>query len=88
MAKGFSTMWRATWIGSSRDLPVNGILPVRGVDLVGTIPSDLQFIQVFAAAVKKGTENPGVSKRLIEFLASGKVTSPVKRWGMKWPAPW
>ena len=41
MAKGFSTMWRATWIGSSRDLPVSGILPVRGVDFVGTIPAVL-----------------------------------------------
>jgi molybdate transport system substrate-binding protein len=32
-------------------LPVSEILPVRGVDFVGTIPTELQFVQVFAAAV-------------------------------------
>ena len=39
-------------------LPVSEILPVRGVDLVGTIPADLQFVQVFTAAVVKGTKDP------------------------------
>jgi molybdate transport system substrate-binding protein len=51
-------------------LPVSEILPFHGVDFVGTIPADLQFVQVFSAAVVKGTKNPEASKRLIEFLAS------------------
>ena len=54
-------------------LPVSEILPVQGVDLVATIPADLQFVQVFAAAVVKSTKNPEASKRLIEFLASEKA---------------
>jgi molybdate transport system substrate-binding protein len=66
-------------------LPVSEILPVRGVDLVGTIPADLQFVQVFAAAVVKGAKNPEASKRLIEFLASEKATPTVEKWGMKRP---
>jgi molybdate transport system substrate-binding protein len=67
-------------------LPVSEILPVRGVDLVGRIPADLQFVQVFAAAVVKGTKNPEASKRLIEFLASEEATPTVEKWGMKRPA--
>jgi ABC-type Fe3+ transport system substrate-binding protein len=55
---------------------------------VGTVPADLQFFQIFAAAVVKGTKNPEASKRLIEFLASEKATPPVERWGLKRPAPW
>ena len=67
-------------------LPVSEILPVQGVDFVGTIPTDLQFVQVFAAAVVKGTKNSEASKRLIEFLASDKATPTVEKWGMKRPA--
>ena len=66
-------------------LPVSEILPVRGVDLVGTIPADLQFVQVFAAAVVKGTKNPEASKRLVDFLASEKATPTVEKSGMKRP---
>jgi molybdate transport system substrate-binding protein len=65
--------------------PVSEILPVRGVDFVGTIPADLQFVQVFTAAVVKGSKNPEASKRLIEFLASEMATPTVEKWGMKRP---
>jgi len=51
-------------------LPVSEILPLRGVDFVGTIPTDLQFVLVFAAAVVESAKNPEASKRLIDFLAS------------------
>jgi molybdate transport system substrate-binding protein len=66
-------------------LPVSEILPVRGVDFVGTIPTDLQFVQVFAAAVVKGKKDPEASKHLIDFLASAKATPTVEKMGMKRP---
>ena len=66
-------------------LPVSEILPVRGVDFVGTIPADLQFVQVFAAGVVKGAKNPEACKRLIEYLASEKATPTVEKTGMKRP---
>jgi molybdate transport system substrate-binding protein len=66
-------------------LPVSEILPVGGVDFVGTIPADLQFVQVFTAAVVKGAKNPEASKRLIDFLASEKATPTVEKMGMKRP---
>jgi molybdate transport system substrate-binding protein len=67
-------------------LPVSEILPFRRVDFVGTVPADLQFVQVFAAGVVKGTKNPEGSKRLIEFLASEKAAPTVEKTGMKRPA--
>jgi molybdate transport system substrate-binding protein len=66
-------------------LPVSEILPVPGVDFVGTIPSELQFVQVFAAAVVKGAKDPEGAKRLIAFLASEKATPAVEKTGMKRP---
>jgi molybdate transport system substrate-binding protein len=64
-------------------LPVSEILPVSGVDFLGVIPADIQFVQVFAAAVVKGAKDPEAAKRLIAFLASEKATSAVEKAGMK-----
>ena len=64
-------------------LPVSEILPVSGVDFLGMIPADIQFVQVFAAAVVKGAKDPEAAKRLIVFLASEKATSAVEKTGMK-----
>ncbi len=68
-------------------LPVSEILPVPGVDFIGTIPANIQFDQVFAAAVVKGARDPEASKRLIAFLASEKATSAVEKTGMKRAGP-
>jgi molybdate transport system substrate-binding protein len=64
-------------------LPLSEILPVPGVELVGTIPPEIQFDQVFAAAVVKGAKDPDAAKRLIAFLASEKATPAVEKTGMK-----
>jgi molybdate transport system substrate-binding protein len=64
-------------------LPVSEILPYPGVDFVGTIPAELQFFQVFAAAVLKGAKEPEAAQRLIAFLASDKATPSVEKTGMK-----
>jgi molybdate transport system substrate-binding protein len=64
-------------------LPVSEILPYPGVDFVGTIPAELQFVQVFAAAVIKGAKDPRAAQRLIAFLASDKATPSVEKTGMK-----
>jgi molybdate transport system substrate-binding protein len=66
--------------------PVSEILAVSGVDFVGTIPAEIQFVQTFAAAVVKGTREPEASKRLIVFLASEKATPAIEKSGMKRPA--
>ena len=66
-------------------LPVSEILPVPGVDLAGTIPGEIQFDQVFAAAIVKGAKDPKAAKRLIAFLASEKATPAVEKTGMKRP---
>jgi len=65
--------------------PVSEILPAHGVDFVGTIPEEIQFVQTFAAAVVKGTKEPDASKRLIAFLASDKATPAIEKTGMKRP---
>jgi molybdate transport system substrate-binding protein len=67
-------------------LPVSEILSVPGVDFVGTIPAEIQFVPVFAAALVKGGKEPEACKRLIAFLASERVTPAIEKTGMKRPA--
>jgi molybdate transport system substrate-binding protein len=66
--------------------PVSEILPLSGVDFVGTIPAEIQFVQAFAAALVKGTKEPEASKRLIAFLASERATPAIRKTGMNRPA--
>jgi molybdate transport system substrate-binding protein len=66
--------------------PVSEVLPIAGVDLVGTIPNEIQFVQTFAAALLKGTKEPEASKRLIAFLASETATPAIEKMGMNRPA--
>ena len=63
--------------------PISEILPVRGVDLVGTIPAEVQYVAVFAAAVVAGSKEMEASNRLIAFLASEAATAAMKKNGME-----
>ena len=67
-------------------LPASEILSVPGVDFVGMIPAEIQFVPVFTAALVKEGKEPEASKRLIAFLASEKATSAIEKTGMKRPA--
>jgi molybdate transport system substrate-binding protein len=63
--------------------PVSEILPVRGVDFVGTIPADVQYVAVFSAAVVAGSKEIDASTRLIAFLASEGAMAAIKKNGME-----
>jgi molybdate transport system substrate-binding protein len=63
--------------------PVSELLHAQGVDFVGTIPAEIQYVSVFTAAIVAGSKEPEASKRLIAFLASGSATMAIKKSGME-----
>jgi molybdate transport system substrate-binding protein len=63
--------------------PVSELLHVAGTAFVGTLPRDVQYLSVFAAAVVAGSPQPEAAKRLIAFLASEQATSAIKNSGME-----
>jgi molybdate transport system substrate-binding protein len=63
--------------------PVSEILHAPGVDLAGTIPPEMQLVQVFSAAVVAGSSEIEPSKRLIEFLASARASETIRNSGME-----
>jgi molybdate transport system substrate-binding protein len=63
--------------------PVSELLPVPGVDFVGTIPAEIQKVNVYAAAVVTGSKETGATKQLIAFLASEGAIAAIKKSGME-----
>jgi molybdate transport system substrate-binding protein len=63
--------------------PVSELLHVPGVDFVGTLPADVQYISVFAAAVVTGSKEPEAAKKLIAFFASERAMPAIKNSGME-----
>ena len=64
-------------------LPVSEILHAAGVDFAGRIAPEIQFVQVFSAAVVAGSREIEGSKRLIEFLGSGRASEAIRNSGME-----
>jgi molybdate transport system substrate-binding protein len=62
---------------------VSEILPVKGAEVVGTVPAEIQDASVFSAALVAGTKEVESAKRLIAFLASQSASAAIKRSGME-----
>ena len=62
---------------------VSEILPVKGVEVVGPVPAEIQEPNVFSAAVLKGAKESDAAKKLIAFLSSQSASAAIKRSGME-----
>lgn len=62
--------------------PSSELVNIAGVDYVGDLPSDIQLIQTFAAAITKNSPNQEAAKKLIEYLSSPSAVGPIKNSGM------
>jgi molybdate transport system substrate-binding protein len=64
-------------------MPISEIVHAAGINFAGSFPPEIQFVQVFAAAVIAGSEDIEASKRLIEFLASSRASEAIRKSGME-----
>jgi molybdate transport system substrate-binding protein len=64
-------------------MPVSEILVAPGVEHVGLIPPEIQFVQVFCAAVVAGSQTLDGSRQLVAFLASPAAAETIRRSGME-----
>ncbi len=65
--------------------PVSELLHTPGVEFVGTIPMEIQYISVFSAAIVAGSKDLEASKRLIAFLKSEQAQTAIAKSGMEPP---
>jgi len=68
-------------------MPVSEILHAAGVDFAGSLPPEIQFVQIFSAAVVANSGDIEGAKRLIEFLASAGASEAIRKSGMEPLAP-
>ena len=66
--------------------PESEIVNTPGLEFVGPVPEEIQFVSVFSAAIVAGTKQPEASRQLIAFLASENAHAAIRKSGME-PAP-
>jgi molybdate transport system substrate-binding protein len=62
---------------------VSEVLAVPNVDYAGTIPDEVQYATIYAAAVVANSTQIDPSKRLIAFLSSDHATAAIRKSGME-----
>jgi molybdate transport system substrate-binding protein len=64
-------------------MPISEILTAKGVDYAGSLAPEIQFPQVFAAAVVAGSSQADNAKKLIAFLSSPQAAAAIIKSGME-----
>jgi molybdate transport system substrate-binding protein len=64
-------------------MPISEILTAKGVDYAGSLAPEIQFPQVFAAAVVTGSSQADNAKKLIAFLSSPQAAAAIIKSGME-----
>jgi len=62
---------------------VSELLPVKGIDIVGPLPPDIQQITVFSAGVQVGAAQADAAKALAAFLTTPAAAAVIKKHGME-----
>ena len=62
---------------------ISELRPVKGIDIVGELPSGAQRITVFAAAIPITAKHPEAAKALIQWLASPAAFPAIKKSGLE-----
>jgi molybdate transport system substrate-binding protein len=66
--------------------PVSEQLAVKGIDIVGKIPDEVQYVAVFSAALVSSSNQRDAAMRLIAFLTSERAADAIRSSGME-PSP-
>ena len=62
---------------------ISELLPVKGIDIVGPLPSAAQRVTFFAAGIPRTAKNPEAAKRLIQWLASPAAYAAIRKSGLE-----
>ncbi len=59
------------------------LMSVKGVDLLGPIPAEIQKVTIFSAGVATGAKEPDAAAALIRFLSAPAAAPVIKKTGME-----
>src|SRR5262249_51806160 len=58
------------------------LIPVKGIQIVGPLPAELQHITVFSGAIHSQAKEPKAGTALVEFLTTPAVGQSVRKHGL------
>ena len=62
---------------------VSELLHVKGIEYLGPLPADIQYITVFSAGLHKAATAPDAAKALMKFLTSSEAAPFIRKTGME-----
>ena len=62
--------------------PVSELVKLPGIDFVGPVPKEVQYLSMFSAAIVAGSKQVDAGQRLIRFLGSETAEAAIRRSGM------
>ena len=62
------------------------LMPVAGIDIVGDLPEQVQYITEFSAAVVASSAHPAEATRFLDFLAASQNAAVIRETGLE-PGP-
>ncbi len=62
---------------------VSELLPIAGIDFVGTLPPGAQKVTVFSAGIATGAPEPEAARALVRFLASPGAAPVIAKSGLE-----
>src|SRR5690606_26684876 len=62
---------------------ISELVTVPGVDYVGPLPDEAQYVSTFSAGIAVGARAPDAARALVEFLASPALGPIVERYGLE-----
>jgi len=58
------------------------LIPVKGIQIVGPLPAELQYVTVFSGALHSGAKEPEAASALIRFLTTPAAGQSIKKHGL------
>jgi molybdate transport system substrate-binding protein len=62
---------------------VSELMAVKGIDLLGPIPAEIQKVTVFSAGIAAGAKEPEAAAALIKFVSAPAAAAAIKKSGME-----
>lgn len=59
------------------------LLPVKGIDILGTLPPDIEHVTVFSGGIHAAAKAPQAARELMQFLASPAAAPVLRTKGME-----
>jgi molybdate transport system substrate-binding protein len=62
---------------------VSELLPIAGIDFVGTLPEGAQQVTIFSAGIATGSKEPDAARTLIKFFTSPEAGPTISKSGLE-----